>query len=938
MNVAARTKRAAARRCAAARVLDYRQGWGDAPASMTVSANPMLPAPAPRTVRVGTPLRDLAPVATGPLMLRVNGMWLLRADWWRPALPGDVIEWHQLPMGGGDGNGSRQILTLIAILVISYFTAGAGASLIGLEAGSLAATAIGFVATVAATAIINALIPIQGPTLGTTQSPGSVYSVTTAANQARLAQPIPVLYGRMLTFPDYAGQPYSEYDGNNDQYFYAVYCVAQGSYIKERLQIDDTALEHYSDVSYEVLPPGSLPTIARANVVSASEVVGQTMLSGRPIGGFSACGPTLSAQAIGIDVVFPAGLGLADNSGSIGNLSATFRSDARYIDDFGVAIGDWFALGTETVTRATSTPQRLTFKYVLASPGRAEVRIVRIDAKLASNNALHTVVWAAMRAYLSAAAPLSPTATHMAIRIRASEQLSGLSSRKVSGIWRRKLRTWSVAGGWGPEVETRNPMWARLDKLTNTVYGDGLPDARIDLQTHADIAAVCDARQDRFDILFDSKVTSLAADRTICQSARAVPFQRAGVCTLMRDQLQSLPVTVFTGRDMVPGSMSIGYALATEVVADGVVLEYFDNRAWDWREVLCPAPGVAAPVNAVRVRLLGISGRKQANREGLYMAAQNIYRRKFPTFTTEMQGLLPAYGSPVMFAPALPGWGQHGDVAFWDPATLIMGVTEPLQFTVGATHYVSIRRDDGSVTNAVQVTPGPTEYDLQLASAPLLADGVTLMPMILDDANRERPRYAFGASGKHRIMVRLLGIAKRGRGKDGAQLIAISAVAEDDRVHQVDLALLPGPGEIQDPVDGAAAGAPAEFTTTINLDSGLSDGTGTRGIRLDGMNADWVLRLDMPAGGTYVAWSPWSSDYSAEVPSPPNAWGNAFSVTNADGSTAAFGANAIASSDTAARAAFAAVTITGYRSYVFWINDPNPGDNRGGLSVRVTKI
>ena len=938
MNVSTRAKRAAARprSPAPAAHVSTRQWWGDAPASMTVSGNPLVQAPAPRAVRAGTPLRDLAPVATGPLMLRVNGQWLLRADWWRPSLPGDVIEWHEMPMGGGNGNGSRQILTLIAVIVISYFTYGLGYGALA-GAGTAAAVATGAVLTVAATAIINALVPIQAPTLGTTQSPGSVYNVTTAANQARLAQPIPVIYGRMLTFPDYAGQPYSEFDGNNDQYFYAVYCVGQGSYIKERLQIDDTALEHYADVTWEVLPPGSLPLFALANVVSATEVVGQTMLSGRPIGGFSACGPTLSVAALGIDVAFPGGLGLADSSGNIGNLSASFRSDARYIDDFGTAIGDWFALGTETVTRATSTPQRLTFKYSLGTPGRVEVRIVRIDAKNPSNNALHTMVWGGMRAYLSGTATLCPTATHFAIRIRASEQLSGLSSRKISGIWRRKLRTWSSAGGWGPEIETRNPMWARLDKLTNTVYGDGLPDARIDLQTHADIAAVCDARQDRFDMLFDAKVTSLDADRTICQSARSVPFQRAGVCSLTRDQLQILPVTAFTSRDIAPGSMSIGYALATEVVADGVILEYFDNRAWDWREILCRAPGVTVPVNAVRQRMLGISGRKHANREGLYMAAQNVYRRKFPKFTTEMQGLLPAYGSAVMFSPALPGWGQAGDVAFWDAVTLIMGVTEPPVFASGAAHFISIRRDDGSVTSAIAVTPGPTEFDLQLASAPLLADGTTPMPMVLDDANRERPKYVFGKSGQHRIMVRLLGISKKGRGKDGAPMIEISAVAEDVRVHQVDNALLPGPGEIQDPVDTVAGGV-TSFTTTINLDSRLSDGSGARGIRLDGVSSDWVLRLDMPVGGTYTGWSPWPSDFASEVPSPPTSWGNAFSVNNADGSIASFGANAVATSAEAARAAFAPVTITGYKSYVFWISDTNPSDNRGGLSIRVTKL
>ena len=781
------------------------------PASMVVSDNPLLPPREGWPVVIGTPLWELAPATQSPLLLRVNGQWLLRAHWWRPVLPGDVIEWHVLPMGGGDG--SRQILSIIAIVAIAYFTAG-----LGLGPGATAfANAAG---NLAASALINALIPIRQPALGTTQSPGSVYTVSTSANQARLYQPVPVLYGRNLTFPDYAAQPYTEFV-KNDQYFFAVYTIGQGNYNIERLQIDDTPISSFQDVSYQVLPPGTLPSLARANVVTAPEVAGQELISGLRVGGFVACEPKLLCAAIGIDIVFPKGLGLADDTGAIGNLSASLQVDAQPIDDFGVPTGAWYSLGTETITRANSTPQRLSFFYVLPgglispfdgafsfTPGpgaRIQVRVTRTDVRNENIRALHDMAWAGMRAYLTVAAPLIATATHMAVRIRASQQLSGLSQRKISIITRRKLRTWA-AGVWSPEVETRNPMWARLDKLTNATYGDGLPDSRIDIQTHADLAAVCDARQDRLDIVFDSKVTSVDADRTMLMVCRAVPFQRAGVMTLARDSLQTLPVTAYTSRDIVPGSMSMNYSLANEVTADAVILEYFDNRSWNWREVLCKAPGVTTPVNAIRQRVMGITGVIHATREGLYMAAQNVYRRKFPKFTTEMQGLLPAYGSAVMFAPALPGWGQTGDVAFWNAATLVMGLTEPVVFTPGSTHYVSIIRDDGSVTPAIAVTPGPSEYEVLLASAPLLADNLTLFPLVLDDANRERPKFVFGASGQHRIMVRVLGITKRGKNKEGAQNIEISTVAEDVRVHQVDIALLPGPGVVQDPVDSVPGG------------------------------------------------------------------------------------------------------------------------------------
>ena len=509
-------------------------------ASMVVHSNPLVPPACGTPAPIGTPLCELAPPTRGaPLMLRVNGRWLLRAQWWRPVLPGDVIEWHVLVMGGGGG--SRQILTLVAMVAIAYFTYGAGYGALA-GAGTWQAAAVGAVLTVAASAIINALVPIQQPVLGTTQSPGSVYNVSTAANQARLAQPIPVIYGRMRVYPDYAGNPYGVYDNNNDQYFLAVYCVGQGAYVRERLEIDDTRLEHYQDVSYEWLEPGQTPTIAESNVVVAAEVTGQPLKTARLVGGYTACKAGLQVADLEFDFVFPTGLGVADGSGNMTSKSVGVRGDARYVDDFGTPLGDWFAVATETITAATRTPVRKSFRRTLPAPGRVECRAIRTSPETDNLAVLEEVVWAGLKAYLANPAPLAPTATHMAVRIRASEQLSGLTQRKISAIVRRKLRTWSASDGWSCDygnyssyTETRNPFWARLDKLTDPVYGDGLTDNRIDLATHAALAAVADARQDRLDIVFDSKVTSIDADRTMLQVARAVPFQRAGVCTATRE-------------------------------------------------------------------------------------------------------------------------------------------------------------------------------------------------------------------------------------------------------------------------------------------------------------------------------------------------------------------------------------------------------------------
>ena len=109
--------------------------------------------------------------------------------------------------------------------------------------------------------LINAVVPLQAanaPGASNGQSPESVYNVSASANQARLRQPIPVIYGRHLIFLDFAAQPYAEYV-DNEQYFHALYCVGQGRYNipDSAILIDDTRLSSFTDVQYRVLQPGN---------------------------------------------------------------------------------------------------------------------------------------------------------------------------------------------------------------------------------------------------------------------------------------------------------------------------------------------------------------------------------------------------------------------------------------------------------------------------------------------------------------------------------------------------------------------------------------------------------------------------------------------------------------------------------------------------------
>lgn len=104
--------------------------------------------------------------------------------------------------------------------------------------------------------------------------------------------------------------------------------------------------------------------------------------------------------------------------------------------------------------------------------------------------------------------------------------------------------------------------------------------------------------------------------------------------------------------------------------------------------------------------------------------------------------------------------------------------------------------------------------------------------------------------------------------------------------------------------------------------------------------------ISLPPFRPYSGVSYWPSDTStiAGYPPPGQYWGTRLFVTQGPGAdegpggsnTRSFGPAVGYPNGEAARLAFPGGTLTGSSTYKFWFYDPNPGDNRGGLSVLLT--
>jgi hypothetical protein len=802
----------------------------------------------PRLIEVRRPMRvrSLVPKRV-PCIARLNGRIILRAEWRRRLRRDDhlLIEcWPAGGGGGGAGGGSNPLRTLLTIALFAFAGpmaslafGGIGGSILGMSAVKLGTMGI----ILAGSAAINALFPV--PTQRALPQPSPTYSIGAQGNAARLGQPIPVQYGRMLSWPDLAAQPYTEYAGQ-DQYLYQLLCLGAGSYDIEQIRIEDTPVSSFSEIETQIVGPGEQVTLFPTAVITSAEVSGQelsglavlswsqsgttltftevahgratgqvvqieavtgtlatqilaigsvptadtwtvTVASGSGSGsanvravlggltGFVASASGTSANYLGVDLIMPAGLHKTISTGGLRDMSVTVTLQAQQIDDTGAAVGSWLTLDTLTITDRTNTPIRKTLRYALATPGRYQVRAWRLDVDESSSSIGHQVLFGALRAYLLAPQTFGPV-TMIAMRVRATNNLSLQASRRVSVIATRKLPVWNGTT-WSAPVATRSIAWALADAARNSDYSVGMSDAEIDLAALQALDVLWTARGDELNIRLEQGATWWATVQDLARAGRAQCFLQGGILRVVRDSPATMPVQSFSERNMKKGSFVVDYLMPTADTADSIRTDYFDQIRWSMQTITSTLPG-STTTKPSKQLLKGVTSRAQANREGLYQAACNRYRRRIARFTTEMEGRMPMVGELVAIQHSMPGWGQQAEARAWSAATLTLRVSEPLTFEATGTHYAALRRADGSLTDPIIVSAGATAYHLVLSTDPGFAPET--------GAERERTHVLFGVGTTWSAKAKVARVEPKSLTE-----YDIQTVIEDPAVHLADLGI-----------------------------------------------------------------------------------------------------------------------------------------------------
>lgn len=187
-----------------------------------------------------------------PTLCLLEDRPLLRAEWSHPLQADQTLILITLPQGGGEGKNPLRTILMVAVMVAAPQLGASLASSMGVSSTlgvSLVTAGVGMVGS----AVVNALVPPALPSMGdfgahNLPAPSPTYALQGQGNRGRLGQPIPVIYGRHLIYPDLAATPYSDFE-NNDHYLYQLHVIGQGEYEIETIRIEDTPIHHFEERS-----------------------------------------------------------------------------------------------------------------------------------------------------------------------------------------------------------------------------------------------------------------------------------------------------------------------------------------------------------------------------------------------------------------------------------------------------------------------------------------------------------------------------------------------------------------------------------------------------------------------------------------------------------------------------------------------------------------
>ena len=319
---------------------------------------------------------------------------------------------------------------------------------------------------------------------------------------------------------------------------------------------------------------------------------------------------------------------------------------------------EWRIIGTEPWNahpNFVASGKQTSVKYVstridFPARGQYEVRARRITADTTTEQDFDELWWSQLKSYTYETPIRKKGLCLTALRIQASEQLSG-QLQTVNGLARSIGWVWDAEAGEWAEQPTRSP--AALFRLI--LQGNGqkkpLDDGKLDFDALESWAAYADSKGCTCDFVFDKAGSTWEALKLVAATGFAAPAAATGVWSVVVDRERDFPVQWFGPRDMTKGSFS-GRRLFTEI-PHALRVRFVDesqNYAQDTRVVYNDGYDENNASLFEDMELPGVTNADQLYRIARRRIAEAKLRPETFFFETDLQWLVCTRGDRIQIA------------------------------------------------------------------------------------------------------------------------------------------------------------------------------------------------------------------------------------------------------------------------------------------------
>lgn len=619
-------------------------------------------------------------------VVTVGGVLVHEMHWHRvKPKHGHVIEARRVP--------EKDVLRIVALVVLSYFTFGAGGAAI--FGTSLGGKILAGVAYLAGSMIINKVLAPKQVSRAEGNNTSPTYSLTAGGrNQMRAFQPMALVLGEPYAVPDMGAQPYTYIKGAEQHLFQIFHCGINCA-DAHTLRVGQTPLENYADVS--VLRSGMA-----ANNNTFPQLGGSVdTVPGALLTAPSGMGPwvqrTSSANTVRLGIDLAASLFAVNRDGAFTTRVVDVGVEYRL-----VGAGSWtpavpaipgvpavtilhtydgefpwlevitpavaaVPAGVLSLAHASQAPLRRTVEIDVPA-GQYEVRLQKRDADFTGTTGSNAVEWAQLKSYQPDTGAYDGE-SRLAVQLQASGQLNGALDELNAQLRAKPMPYWNGTA-WVTATSRATGLCnpgAQLLLLARGIFspttgrliaGLGMPDEEINITSLQQFMVHCAARGFEFDY-FSQQATSIGELMDAIAYAGmgeiAYPEGRLGVLFFAEDD----PLTgVINMASISARSFSVSYE--TMVTADEIEVQYLNRASNTWSSLRMLAPGVVNPRSSVTMPLDGVGTEAHAAALLRFAMAQNTFQLKTISASMDLEYMTYKRGQVISLSHDLTQWGYGG--------------------------------------------------------------------------------------------------------------------------------------------------------------------------------------------------------------------------------------------------------------------------------------